>query len=51
MTLTPEEIVDTVLFGLLRRPRTSESGLSIAELHAELGGDPRDLLEDRGSRP
>jgi hypothetical protein len=51
MTLTPEEIVDTVLFGLLRRPRTSESGLSIAELHAQLGGDPRNLLDDRGSRP
>ena len=51
MTLTPEEIVDTVLFGLLRRPHTSESGLSITELHAELGGDPRDLVDDRGSRP
>ncbi|MGO4361444.1 TetR/AcrR family transcriptional regulator [Terrabacter sp. 2TAF16] len=49
--LTPEEIVDTVLFGLMRRPSTTESGLSIAELHAQLGGDPRVLAADEGSRP
>ncbi|WP_235508704.1 TetR/AcrR family transcriptional regulator [Terrabacter sp. Root85] len=49
--LTPEEIVDTVLFGLMRRPSTTESGLSIAELHAQLGGDPQALTADEGSRP
>src|SRR6478736_5932049 len=49
--LTPEEIVDTVLFGLMRRPSTTGSGLSIAELHAQLGGDPRVLAADEGSRP
>ena len=38
--LTPEEIVDTVLFGLVCRPRTTESGLGIAELYEQLGGDP-----------
>jgi AcrR family transcriptional regulator len=43
--LTPEEIVDTVLFGLVCRPRTPESGLGIAELHEQLGGDPRRLAE------
>ena len=48
--LTPEEIVDTVLFGLVCRPRTAESGLGIAELYEQLGGDPRQLaapLPDR----
>ena len=49
--LTPEEIVDTVLFGLMRRPSTTESGLSITELHAQLGGDPQVLAADEGSRP
>jgi AcrR family transcriptional regulator len=48
--LTPEEIVDTVLFGVVRRPST-ESGLSIAELHAQLGGDPRVLAADERSQP
>ena len=43
--LTPEEIVDTVLFGLVCRPRTSESGLGIAALYEQLGGDPRRLAE------
>ncbi|HET7799135.1 MAG TPA: helix-turn-helix domain-containing protein [Humibacillus xanthopallidus] len=43
--LTPEEIVDTVLFGLVCRPRTPESGLGIAELYEQLGGDPRRLAE------
>jgi AcrR family transcriptional regulator len=43
--LTPEEIVDTVLFGLVRRPGTCESGLGIAELYEQLGGDPRTLAE------
>ncbi|TQN45289.1 TetR family transcriptional regulator [Humibacillus xanthopallidus] len=48
--LSPEEIVDTVLFGLVCRPRTAESGLGIAELYEQLGGDPRGLatpLPDR----
>ena len=49
--LTPEEIVDTVLFGLVRRPSPTESGLPIAELHAQLGGDPRMLAPDGESRP
>jgi AcrR family transcriptional regulator len=43
--LTPEEIVDTVLFGLVCRPRTTESGLGIAELYGQLCGDPRRLAE------
>jgi AcrR family transcriptional regulator len=43
--LTPEEIVDTVLFGLVCRPRTPESGLGIAELYEQLGGDPHRLAE------
>jgi AcrR family transcriptional regulator len=49
--LTPEEIVDTVLFGLVRRPSPSGSGLSIAELHAQLGGDPRTLAPSGEPRP
>jgi len=49
--LTPEEIVDTVLFGLVRRPSPTESGLSIAELHAQLGGDPRMLAPSGEPRP
>ena len=53
--LTPEEIVDTVLFGLVCRPRTTESGLGIAELYAQLGGDPEALAdplpEPDGIRP
>jgi AcrR family transcriptional regulator len=47
--LTPEEIVDTVLFGVVRRPAVTESGLSIAELYEELGGDARRL--STGSEP
>ncbi|GAA2490782.1 TetR/AcrR family transcriptional regulator [Terrabacter carboxydivorans] len=49
--LTPEEIVDTVLFGVVCRRPATESGLSIAELHAQLGGDPRHLAGDREARP
>ncbi|CAN7529069.1 TetR/AcrR family transcriptional regulator [Terrabacter sp. LjRoot27] len=49
--LTPEEIVDTVLFGLVRRSAPTESGLSIAELHAQLGGDPRMLAPHGEPRP
>jgi len=41
--LTPEEIVDTVLFGLVRRPLTTESGLGIVELYEQLGGNARRL--------
>ncbi|WP_260439549.1 TetR/AcrR family transcriptional regulator [Humibacillus xanthopallidus] len=43
--LTPEEIVDTVLFGLACRPCPSGSGLGIAELYEQLGGDPARLAE------
>ena len=49
--LTPEEIVDTVLFGLVRRPGRAASGLSIAELHAQLGGDPRMLAATEEAAP
>jgi hypothetical protein len=51
-TLTPEEIVDTVLYGVVARPAVTEetgrcasheSGLSITELYAELGGDHESL--------
>ena len=41
--LTPEEIVDTILFGLVCRPQRAESGLGIAGLYAQLGGDPAAL--------
>ena len=41
--LTPEEIVDTILFGLVCRPQRPGSGLGIAGLYAELGGDPTAL--------
>jgi AcrR family transcriptional regulator len=41
--LTPEEIVDTVLFGLVCRPHGPGSGLGIEELYSELGGDPAAL--------
>jgi AcrR family transcriptional regulator len=46
MTLTPEEIVDTVLYGLVVRPAPSGSGLAIAELYEQLGGDPGALTDD-----
>ena len=51
--LTPEEIVDTVLFGLVRRdPAGAQAGgLSIAALHAQLGGDPRHLTDEWEARP
>ena len=39
LTLTPEEIVDTVLYGVVPRPPAAGSGLGIAELYAELGGE------------
>jgi AcrR family transcriptional regulator len=42
-TLTPEEIVDTVLYGLVVRPSPTGSGLAIAELYEQLGGDPSAL--------
>ena len=45
-TLSPEEIVDTVLYGLVVRPAPSGSGLAIAELYEQLGGDPRALDDD-----
>jgi len=41
--LTPEEIVDTVLYGLVVRPSPTGSGLMIAELYEALGGDPETL--------
>ena len=41
--LTPEEIVDTVLYGLVVRPSPTGSGLVIAELYEALGGDPETL--------
>jgi AcrR family transcriptional regulator len=58
-TLTPDEIVDTVLFGLVARPTTAtsstrgsstpgstgESGLSITALYEQLGGDTASLEE------
>lgn len=45
-TLTPDEIVDTVLYGLVRRPRSTESGLSVTDLYEQLGGDPVSLAAD-----
>lgn len=46
MTLTPEEIVDTVLYGVVARPAppSGGSGLGIAQLYTQLGGDPTGLL-------
>jgi hypothetical protein len=43
MVLTPEEIVDTILYGLVVRPSPTGSGLMIAELCGALGGDPATL--------
>lgn len=43
MVLTPEEIVDTVLYGLVVRPSPAGSGLMIAELYEALGGDAETL--------
>jgi AcrR family transcriptional regulator len=43
MVLTPEQIVDTVLYGLVVRPAPSGSGLMIAELYEALGGDPETI--------
>jgi AcrR family transcriptional regulator len=43
MVLTPEEIVDTVLYGLVVRPSPSGSGLMITELYEALGGDAETL--------
>ncbi|GAB3886338.1 TetR/AcrR family transcriptional regulator [Terrabacter terrigena] len=52
MTLTPEEIVDTVLYGVIARPTTSThgTGLGIAELYAELGGDSATLVGEEQQR-
>ena len=49
--LTPEEIVDTILFGLVCRPHGAESGLGIAELYAQLGGDPEALARPLPDAP
>ena len=46
LTLTPEEIVDTVLYGLVVRPAPSGSGLAIVELYERLGGHPDALIDD-----
>ncbi len=46
LTLSPEEIVDTVLYGLVVRPAASGSGLAIVELYEQLGGDPDALADD-----
>ena len=45
MVLTPEEIVDTVLYGLVVRPSPTGSGLAIVELYEQLGGDPARLTD------
>ena len=61
MTLTPEEIVDTVLYGVVAREATSTggqsspagaraSGLGIAELYEQLGGDPATLVGEEQQR-
>ncbi|WP_404391345.1 TetR/AcrR family transcriptional regulator [Humibacillus xanthopallidus] len=49
--LTPEEIVDTILFGLVCRPHGAESGLGIEELYAQLGGDPEALARPLPDAP
>jgi AcrR family transcriptional regulator len=48
-TLSPEEIVDTVLYGVLSRPPSSGSGLGIAELYQELGGDATALTGEEAA--
>jgi AcrR family transcriptional regulator len=50
-TLTPEEIVDTVLYGLVVRPSPTGSGMAIAELYEQLGGDRSTLADEPGSDP
>lgn len=50
MVLTPEEIVDTVLYGLVVRPSPTGSGLAIVELYEQLGGDPAQLTEPAGEK-
>ena len=51
MVLSPEEIVDTVLYGLVVRPSPTGSGLMIAELYEALGGDPATLERDTAVDP